>query len=534
MSGPAPLLKRRGATISLALVAGAGAALAFPPFGLLPGLLGYGLMMALLDAADPARPLGSGFWRGWLAGAMYFLISTWWIGEAFFVDAAKHGWQAPFAVGGLAAGLGLFWGLAGLLYRAIGARGPLRVLVFAGVFCLSEWLRGHLLTGFPWDLAGESWRAGSAPSQAAALVGAYGMSWITVAAATAPALALDQSRRRAGMVGLAAAALALAGLYGFGAWRLAGARAAPATAPLVRVVQPDVDEQADYSAERLRAIVQDYVDLTARPSARAPDIVVWPEGAIPAAVNAYLAEGTWTRVAIAGALRPGETLLVGGYRVSGPSDAPGYYNTLVALRVQAGDLAVTGVYDKYRLVPFGEFLPLAGLLKPLGIDKLVNVGDGFTSGPPPAPMVLPGAPAVQPLICYESLFPGFTRAGARAHGRPAWIVNVSDDAWFGRTYGPIQHLNLARYRAIEEGLPMVRATPTGVSAVIDAYGRVRPGARLAPGARGVIDAPLPPALPPTPYERTGALGFCLMLAVSGLAAINGRIPQRQGVTRPPI
>ena len=160
----------------------------------------------------------------------------------------------------------------------------------------------------------------------------------------------------------------------------------------------------------------------------------------------------------------------------------------MALRAEAGDLRVTGLYDKHRLVPFGEYLPAESLLAPIGFKKLVHVGDGFTAGPPPAPIAPAGLPAVQPLICYESLFPGFTRAGALAAGRAAWIVNVSDDAWFGRTSGPWQHLNIASYRAIEEGLPIVRATPTGVSAVIDAYGRIAPGERLDHGAMGVIDA----------------------------------------------
>ena len=401
------------------------------------------------------------------------------------------------------------------------------MLVFAGAFCLLEWLRGHVLTGFPWDLAGESWRAGSAISQGAALIGAYGMSWITVAASATPALLLDDGGgRRIGFGAVTAGALALASLYGYGAARLDHGPPTTTRAPVVRIVQPDIDEQADYTSERLRTIVQTYVDLTARSAARAPDIVVWPEGAIPAALNDYLAPTAWTRAAITGALKPGQTLLVGGYRVAGSPDAPVYYNSLMALRDQGGDLVETGVYDKYRLVPFGEYLPAAGLLKPLGIDKLVNVGDGFSTGPAPRPIAPVGVPRVQPLICYESLFPGFTRQGAR-FGRAAWIVNVSDDAWFGHTYGPLQHLNLASYRAIESGQPIVRATPTGVSAVIDAYGRIAPGQRLDHGARGTIDAVLPPALVPTPYARVGSLAFWSLLALSAIAAMIGRITPRK-------
>jgi apolipoprotein N-acyltransferase len=516
LSAAAPWL-----TAALSLAAGLAAALAFPPFGVLPGLLGYGLLMGLCDRAAEPRPIRSAFWRGWLAGTAFFLVATWWVFEAFQVDAANQGWMAPFAVALLAAGLGLFWGAAGAAYRWLNPQGPLRLLVFAGAFCLLEWVRGHLLTGFPWDLAGESWRAGSAPSQAAALMGAYALSWVTVAIFAAPALLFDATRGRAHTLALALAVLALAGLYSYGAIRLAHPAQPAPNAPVVRVVQANVDERPTYDADAVRDIFGRYLRLTVLPAARAPDIVIWPEGAIPAAANDYLAERSWTRAAIAGALKPGQSLLQGAYRVAGTPQAPLYYNTLIALRADPGGLRDTGLYDKFRLVPFGEYLPLDSLLSRLGIKKLVHVGDGFSSGPPPRPIAPQGVPPVQPLICYESLFPGFARQGARLGGRPAWIVNVSDDAWFGRTYGPLQHLNLASYRAIEEGLPIVRATPTGVSAVIDAYGRIAPGKVLGQGAMGVIDAPLPPALSPTPFSRWGESLFAAMMALSAAAATFG-------------
>jgi apolipoprotein N-acyltransferase len=292
---------------------------------------------------------------------------------------------------------------------------------------------------------------------------------------------------------------------------------AAAGAPLVRVVQPDVEQASKYDAAMFGAIVGRYVSLTARPAARPPDVVVWPEGAIPAAFEDYLAPGAWPRAAIAGALRPGETLILGGYRFAiDAAGKPVTFNSLAALRLDAGgDLAVEAVYDKYRLVPFGEFMPLDGLASLIGLKQMVHVGDGFSPGPRPRPLPLPGLPLAQPLICYEALYPGFTGAGARASGRrAAWIVNISNDAWFGTASGPRQHFNMASYRAIEEGLPMVRATPTGVSAVIDAAGRALPGKTLGERAFGTIDALLPSALPPTPYARFGDLFFFGMLALS--------------------
>ena len=509
-------------TALLALLAGLLAALAFPPFGFLPGLLGYGLMMRLADAPGAARPLRSAFWRGWLAGLAYFLISTWWVFEAFLVDAKNQGWMAPIAVLLLAGGLGLFWGAAALLYRAVRPAGALRVLAFAGAFCLLEWLRGHLLTGFPWDLAGESWPAGSAPSQMASVVGAYGLGWITVAAASAPAVLFEVRRTPRGWAAAALGAGAIAGLYAYGGHRLAQAEPAPADAPMVRVVQARVAQESKYDERMFRSILDRYVTLSAKPARRPVDIVVWPEGAVPDSANDYLADDTWTKAAIQGALKPGQTLIDGAYRVTGPPDQPVYYNSVLALRALPADLAVVGVYDKFRLVPFGEYMPLDSLMGRIGFKTLVHVGDGFTAGPPPRQIRAPGLPAVQPLICYESLFPGFTRLGAREAGRARWIVNVSNDAWFGRTYGPVQHLNLASYRAIEEGLPLVRATPTGVSAVIDAYGRIVPGSQLGQDGLGVTDTPLPAALATTPYFRHGESLYWMMLVVSAAAAAASR------------
>ena len=527
---------RRWPAALLALIAGLAAAFAFPPFGVLPGLLAYGLVMRLWDDAAPDRPLLSAFWRGWVAGTGFFLVSTWWVYEAFQVDAANQGWMGPFAVGLLAAGLGLFWGAAGAVYRLIRPQGAARVLVFAGVFCLFEWLRGHVLTGFPWDLVGETWRPGEAPSQAAALVGAYGLGWVTVTIAATPALVFDKAPDRGRWVALGLAVAGLAGLYGFGAWRLGQRPPQPAVPPvMVRIVQANEPEQPDYSPEQFRAILDRHLALTAWPAARRPDIVIWPEGAIPAAANAYLAPGSWTRAAIAGALTPGQSLMVGAYRVDQNGPKPLYYNTLIVLAATGGDLRVTGLYDKFRLVPFGEYMPLDGLMARLGIKKLVHVGDGFSTGPRPHAIAPAGAPPVQPLICYESLFPEIARAGVRAgasaDARPTWMVNVSDDAWFGPTYGPLQHLSLASYRAIEEGLPIVRATPTGVSAVIDAYGRIAPGASLRQGRMGVIDASLPAALPPTPYSRWGEAPFGLMLGASLLAIVARRPARRRGVEK---
>jgi len=499
---------RRG----FALLAGLAAALAHPPFGVLPGLLGYALLLWSLDTVEAIRPLRSAFFRAWLAGLAYFGLGTWWIGEAFLVDAANQGWMAPFAMAAMAAGLALFWGLAGLLYRLLRPVGIGRVLVFAGTLALMEWLRGHILTGFPWNLPGETWKAGSAPSQAAALVGAYGLTWITLAIAAAPAVWREGL---AGRKALAAAAALLAALYLNG---LMPPRPGPgdSASTSVRIVQANIRQEAKWDAGRFAQIVGAYTSLTARPYAdgKPADLVVWPEGALPAAINDYLAPGTWVRQAIVESLQPGQLLLIGGYRYDGAPDQPVYFNSLIALKRGATDLEVVGIYDKHRLVPFGEYLPLDALLTRIGVKSLAHLGDGFATGPRPAPLRVGPNLIVQPLICYESLFPGLARPapGVRA------IVNVSNDAWFGVTSGPLQHLNLASYRAIETGIPILRATPTGVSALITGQGKIVPGKQLNLGDTGIIDGTIPELSNSTPFSKAGDIPFWLMIAISAFAA----------------
>ncbi len=503
----------------LALAAGLAAGLAFPPFGILPGLLGYAVLLAVIDNDGP-KPLRTAFFRGWLFGLGYFAVAVHWITEPFMVDAKEQGWMAPFALVLMAGGLALFWGLGALAFRWLRVRGWAAPLVFAGAFAAAEWLRGHVLTGFPWDLPGESWRAGSAPSQAAALVGAYGLSWITLAIASAPAVLVQAAGRREKAATLATAVLALAGLYGFGFARLQHAAPPAPDAPVLRLVQANIDQKDKWRPENLDAIVATYVGLSTRPAAATPSVVIWPEGALPAVIDDLIAPGSPYAAQLRDMLQPGQTLLMGANRRE--RDAAGherYFNSLVGFRREDRGLRVTAIYDKHRLVPFGEYMPAGELATRVGFRSLVHMPDDFTAGPPPRPISPIGLPAAQPLICYEALFPGFAREAARRAGRrPSWLLNVSNDAWFGVTSGPLQHLNIASYRAIEEGLPMIRVTPTGVTAVIDAYGRIGPNARQGLGAIGIVDRPLPYTLQATPYYWAGDLYFDGMVILSGLIA----------------
>jgi apolipoprotein N-acyltransferase len=381
-----------------------------------------------------------------------------------------------------------------------------------------------VLTGFPWNLPGETWPAGGAVSQAASVTGAYGLTWLTLAFAAAftPILAEVGALRAGWRRWAPPAALAVAGLIAVWAWgeaRLSRPLPPDPDAPVVRVVQADVKQENKYSEGSIRSIFQRYLALTARPAAKTPQIVVWSEGAVPVSANEMLDPSSGMADAIRKAMIEGQTLLFGAYRFSG--DAAGTaYNSLVAIRAEHGGLLVTGIYDKYRLVPFGEYLPAEKLTTAIGFKSLAHLSDGFAAGPPPRPIDPAGAPEAQPLICYESLFPDLVRRAVNSGPkRPRWIVNVSNDAWFGVTSGPIQHLNQASYRAIEEGLPIVRATPTGVSAIIDAYGRIPDRLELGFGRMDVIDAPLPPQAAVTAYARLGEIALTLGMIVSFMTTI---------------
>ena len=284
----------------LCLLAGLLAALAHPPFGFWPGFLGYALLLLQVDGAEGRGRLLSAFGAGWLAGLVYFLIGCWWVSEAFGVFP-EVAWMGPFAALLMGGGLALFWGFGALVYRLIAPNSLARPIVFAAVLSGFEWLRGHIFTGFPWNLPGEAWTAGSAPSQAAALVGAYGLTFITLFAWTCftPLLQPGNRKRRVGVAVLGA--LTLIALYVGGAVRLMQAQVHNSRT-VVRVVQPDVDQEAKWSKSSFQRVVSRYVNLTARAGDLDPDVVIWPEGALPVTLEDQRALGVDR--AIASALRP--------------------------------------------------------------------------------------------------------------------------------------------------------------------------------------------------------------------------------------
>jgi apolipoprotein N-acyltransferase len=489
--------------------AGAAACLALAPFHFVPLLLlSFTTLVWLMDGVSRIsgwRGMRAAAARGWWFGFGFFLPGLYWTGFALTVDAESFAIYIPAAVLALPAGLALFCAVAMILaWLGWQAASPARIPLLALCWSVGEWLRGHLFTGFPWNLIGYAWSADAAPllavMQNASWLGVYGLGLITVLLAGLPALLADKRPRlwrvRLPLVG---GLLLLAGMAGYGAMRLAQPLPADVPGVRLRIVQPNIAQAAKWQPDQRAAIFRTLLDLSAAPSASPPTHIIWPEAATPFFVlqsEAALAQMARlvpaTGAVITGAPRRGE---------GNAGDAPVYNSVLVV----DGDGGVPAIYDKAHLVPFGEYLPFSEIFAAVGLKKLTVDLGSFAAGPGPATLSAPGIPDFSPLICYEAIFPEKIVNMARY---PSWLLNVTNDAWFGDTSGPQQHLAQARMRAVEQGLPLVRAANTGISGIFDAYGRNR--GQILLNQQGVIDTPLPGALPPTIYNRHGTNIFYLI------------------------
>jgi apolipoprotein N-acyltransferase len=513
----------------LAATAGGVSVLALPPVGFPPVLLGtFPILVWLVDGTGRGTAAGwlggtrRAFAVGWCFGFGYFLAGLWWLGEAFLVQPDVFAWLLPIGVAGLPAFLALYTGLGVALAHALWSRGPWRVAALAFGLGLSEYLRGTLFTGFPWNAFGYALAAQDVMMQAASLVGVHALTVLVVFIAAAPAVLLDPpapAGRGRIAVPTIAAALVL-GQLAYGAVRLAGATAATVDGVALRIVQPNLTQRERQGGTDHAAIIDRYLRLSTSPmppisGVPRPTHVIWPESALPFTIEA--GQGLFPR--LARLLAPGAVLIAGIQRLDEGRTGK-VFNSLYVFDHEA---RVLDRYDKVHLVPFGEYLPFPEIATAIGLEPLTRVL-AFVAGTRRAPIATPGAPPFVPLICYEIIFPGHVTGDGH---RPGWLINVSDDSWFGDTLGPRQHLHQARVRAVEEGLPVIRATTTGISAVIDGYGRVQ--AALGLGREGVLDAPLPVALPPTPASRAGLLPLIWALVTTLAVAVLARRSLRREV-----
>jgi apolipoprotein N-acyltransferase len=486
--------------LATAFALGAVSALALPPLHMVPVLLLT--LPGLLLMAGGAPSLRRAAWIGLFWGWGFHVAGLHWLTIAVLTEVERFWWLVPVAVPALALPLGAFTVLPALAAR-LAAPGWPRVLGFAAAWTLAEMARGFLFTGFPWNLLGTVWAFASLPVQGAAWIGVHGLSLATLLVLLAPSL---------GRRGWAAAAAGLAAFGLLGLARLWPEEPEPEPVALV-LVQGNVAQEAKWRENQRMPIFRRYIELTEEglriARAEAPSstpVAIWPETASP-----YLLANDPQAARLATeSLPPGALLLAGTVRAEfGPEGrARRVWNSLVALDAEG---TVLDAHDKSHLVPFGEYMPMRGLL-PL---RLVHTSMDFSAGPGPRAVSLPGLPAYSALICYEVIFP----AAVTPDARPGFLLNITNDAWFGVSAGPHQHLAAARMRAVEEGLPLVRAAQTGISAVFDARGRTV--ARMGLAETGVVVAPLPRAGAPTPFARLGLLIPLLVSALCLSAAIIG-------------
>ncbi len=495
---------------------GAFATLALPPVYLLPALLvSFPGLVWLLDGVERSR---TAFSLGWWFGLGHFVTGIYWIALALLTDPERYGWMIPFAVVGLSAILAVFPGFAAWGVFQSRVKGPGRVVVLALAWTAAEWLRGHIFSGLPWNLIGTVWTISDTMIQLAALTGVWGLSLLTVMCASSPALLADKSESgevkidwlHLAPVLIAAAALEV--VWAGGAIRLAGAETPTVPDVSLRLVQPNIIQNHKWLPDLREAHLRKHLSLTSSQvkdpfvasAPAATTYVIWPETAAPF----FLDFNTTVRFRIAAVTPPGGLVITGMPRATPPDVYPQQvWNSIAAVDSQG---VVSGTYDKFHLVPFGEYVPLRSVLP---LNKITSGGIDFSAGPGPRTMRLPGLPPFSPLICYEVIFPGNV---IDAKDPPQWILNVTNDGWFGLSSGPYQHFASAQLRAVEEGLPLVRAANTGISAVIDSYGRVV--ASLGLGSEGIIDSPLPQALSgSTVYGRFGDFILLAMLFLGAVA-----------------
>ncbi len=507
----------------IAFVAGALSALAMAPINAWPVLfLTFPTLVWLIDGSGVGRWVGvaAAASAGWWFGFGYFLAGLYWIGYAFLVDAETFGWLLPIAVIGLPAVLAVYTAFGVALARMLWTRGATRILALGVSLTAAEWLRGHVLTGFPWNAFGYALTSPLALAQGASLIGLWGLTFVAVGVFASPATLTDDrtETRYAWLPSLLGVAV-LAGLGGYGAWRLDRTPTRLVDGVHLRIMQPNLQQDVRFNYAAKQEVMKRYIafsDRTSGPQSlgvRDVTHLIWPESPFPF----FLTREADALAQITQLLSQGTVLITGAMRLAEPVNPadPQAYNSIYVIDHNG---SILSLYDKVHLVPFGEYLPFEHFLERLGLQELTKQRGGFLAGDRRRLIAIPGAPVALPLICYEIIFPGDV---VPAGQRPGWIVNVTNDGWFGISSGPYQHFQQARVRAIEEGLPLARAANTGISAVVDPLGRIVKSLPL--GREGVIDSSLPRPVRAPLYARVGDAPAAVIVAIALLIVIRRRI-----------
>jgi apolipoprotein N-acyltransferase len=501
----------RGALLTVAL--GAIAASALPPIHILPALLAFTALAWRLEGGfSPFRSA----WTGWLFGFGYHILGLYWISNALLVESDRFAVFVPLAVIGLPMLLALFPAVMMGVVPLISRPGWSRALAVAALWSVAEYARGHLFTGFPWNLPAYTVSFSDTLSQAASWLGAYGLTLVVLVVAVGPAIAWGPNRPCRRLTGAVACMSLVIGLllWGGGAARLSGVDLAvhslvglgPGSSlgsnirkpVVIRLVQGNIPQKDKWKPALRDRHLSHYLALSRQsvpttkaadlPSRATPTVIIWPETAVPG----FLGQSPELRHALAGAVPAGGSLVTGAPSTENFTMRR-VYNSLIAL---GQDATVHARYDKVHLVPFGEYVPLRGWLP---LPRVARSFVDFTPGPGRRAILIDGLGLISPLICYEIIFPNQVISGGE---RPKALLNLTNDAWYGRSSGPYQHLAISRMRAIEEGIPLIRVANTGISGIYDAYGRAT--VQIGLDKTGVADGFLPLSTKlPTIYGRFG-------------------------------
>jgi apolipoprotein N-acyltransferase len=503
----------------IAFFGGATGVLALAPFNFFPAFfVPMTLAVWLIDGsagdgnwASVRRASGAGWWMGF----GYFVFGLWWLGVAFLAESERFAWALPLGVLGLPAGLALFTAFGFASARLLWSSNGSRIFALAAGLSLAEWLRGHILTGFPWNDYGMALGANPLFSQLASICGLYGLTILSVLLFSTPAL-LGAERPKWRLIAFSITLFAALGC--FGAIRLQN-KVDNVKGVKLRVIQPNIANE-DFLSEQKTQLLERYLKLSDRStSPQTTGIadathVFWPESVFP-----FILSRDPAALASISSRMQNAILFTGAARAEGEGRKTRYFNSLAV--IQHGE--IKEYFDKIHLTPFGEYMPFADILASWGITQFVAIPGGFDAGEHSRFLSAPDLPIVFPLICYESIFPDeVAKRLSDANARPGLMLNVTNDGWFGITPGPYQHLSQARLRAIEQGLPMVRSANTGVSAIIDPYGRLVSSAAL--GAEAVLDGPLPKALSGTFFSQhwrlVPALGWFMVFIAAFIRSRN--------------
>jgi apolipoprotein N-acyltransferase len=513
--------------------------LAMPPidlfvvfFATLPMLV-WAIDGAYSDGETGLRAKFTGaFLIGWWFGFGYFLSGLWWVGNAFLVEAEDFIWALPFAIVLLPAGLAVFWGAATVLARMFWSDHWSRILTFALTMGLAEYGRSVLFTGFPWNVIGQAAMTQPFMMQSVSLVGQHAITLLAVLVFAMPLVVMASGQVAVGRrYRLLMIPLVLVVAHGgYGLWRLSANQTQSVEGVHLRLIQPAIDQKTKFTPEHESEILETYFrlskgnDQSGEKGLKDINFLIWPESAFP-----FLLTERRDVLSAIGEMLPADTQLITGALRAEPGSAGNPYGHVYnSVYLIDGNGEIAGAADKVHLVPFGEYLPFQSSLETMGLEQLTRLKGGFETGSERKVLQGRAAGPFVPLICYEIIFPGEVLADMLPTSLQTesaqWIVNITNDGWFGYTPGPYQHFRQAVIRGIEEGLPVVRVANTGISSVNDSYGRIIH--RLGLGEEGYIDSELPVAAAPTLYSRYRDMPFFVMLAFLAFACLGFRVGAR--------